>query len=206
MSSADGIQKSQRGVIAAHEEVLAVINNGARGCVTKGARAPAEIWLLLEQANAATALSQRDSGRESRQAAADDQNVFRHKPSGASLKGSGPLHSTRQFCTACRRVRREGAPGLKVEPDKIERFQFGPAAKDVVLNGLNPLQDGCPREPRQAKLPPKLRNNAFGQRLAVGEQLPGPFGFKRHHAAPSFLEPRIRLRAVFKLPSLEDVH
>src|SRR5208282_5326101 len=75
VESADGLKKLDGRVVTAHEKVLAVVHNCAGGRVTKRARAPAEIRLLLQQTNPFACLGHRHTRREARKTATDDENV-----------------------------------------------------------------------------------------------------------------------------------
>ena len=72
-------------MVAAHEEVLAVVHHGACCGIDKGARPPAQIGLLLKQAHTAAAFRQCDTCREARKTTADDENVFQ----GFRIRDSG---------------------------------------------------------------------------------------------------------------------
>ena len=74
----NGLEKLDGGVVAAHEEMLAVVDDGAGGGIAKRAGAPAKVGLLFQQANPLAGLGQRHARRQAGKTATDDENVERH--------------------------------------------------------------------------------------------------------------------------------
>jgi hypothetical protein len=63
-------------VVAAYEEVLAVVHNRPGSGITKGASPPAEIGLLLEQANPLACFGQRHTRREASETTTDNDDLI----------------------------------------------------------------------------------------------------------------------------------
>jgi hypothetical protein len=69
---ADGLEELDGLPVAAHKQVLAVVDHRAGGGIAKRPSAPPEMGLLLEQAHAAALFRHCDCGRKARKTAADD--------------------------------------------------------------------------------------------------------------------------------------
>ena len=79
VQSSDSRKEVNGRMAAAHDDVLAVIHHGARCGIKKGARPPAQVGLLFEQAHTAPVFRQCDTRRQTRKTAADDQDFVRHE-------------------------------------------------------------------------------------------------------------------------------
>src|SRR5208337_520029 len=79
VQSPDSGKEVKGRMVAAHDDVLAVIHYGARGGIKKGTRPPAQVGLLFEQAHTAPFFRQCDTRRQARKTAANDQDFVRHE-------------------------------------------------------------------------------------------------------------------------------
>ena len=79
VQSSDSRKEVNGRMAAAHDDVLAVIYHGARCGIKKGARPPAQVGLLFEQAHTVPLFRQCDTRRQTRETAADDQDFVRHE-------------------------------------------------------------------------------------------------------------------------------
>ena len=93
IQSSDCREKADRRVVAAHEEVLTVVHHGACLGIDEGARSPTQIRSLFEQAHTATTFRQRDTSREARKTAADNEDVHRSQESEVRSQNSTSEHS-----------------------------------------------------------------------------------------------------------------
>ncbi len=62
-------------MIAAHEEMLAIVNDGAGGGIAKRPRSPAEVGFLFKQTNSLACLGQRHPRGQSGETTANDENI-----------------------------------------------------------------------------------------------------------------------------------
>jgi hypothetical protein len=74
----NGFEELNGRVVTAHEKVLAVIDNRARGGIAKRTSPPAEVRLLFEQADPLARPSQRHTCRQTRETAADNDDLICH--------------------------------------------------------------------------------------------------------------------------------
>jgi hypothetical protein len=80
IGSADSFQKRQRVVVAAHQDVLAVIDALPGFRIGKRGGTAAKTWARFEDQHARAGLAEGGRGAESRAAAANHNCVKRHRP------------------------------------------------------------------------------------------------------------------------------
>src|ERR1019366_3279052 len=78
IESPDGRKKADGRLVTPHEDVLAIVYQGAGGGIAKRTRAAAQMRLLFEQTHLFAGIGQRHTRRQAGKTATDDEDIIRH--------------------------------------------------------------------------------------------------------------------------------